>query len=191
MQVEHVAGVGLAAWRATKQEGHLPVRPGVFREVVVNDQGVLALEHEVLAHRAPGVWGEVLDRRRVRGVTCYHNGVLHSPVFFKDRDGLGHLACLLSDSDVDAGQVAAFLVDDRINRDHRLACGTVADDQLSLAAPDRDHGVDGLDACLYGRVDCFADGDVRCDHLYRPELTGLYRSFAVQRLSEGVHDAAD
>jgi len=41
-----------------------------------------------------------------------------------------------------------FLVDDRVDRDGGLPCLAVADDELPLSAPDRDHPVDGLDARL-------------------------------------------
>ena len=55
---------------------------------------------------------------------------------------------LLADGDVDADDVAVALVDDRVDGDGRLAGLAVADDQLALAAADRRHGVDGLDAGL-------------------------------------------
>ena len=63
---------------------------------------------------------------------------------------------LLADRDVDADEVAALLVDDRVDRDGGLARLAVADDQLALAAADRDQGVDGLDAGLDRRVDRLA-----------------------------------
>src|SRR5919112_3561729 len=63
---------------------------------------------------------------------------------------------LLADGDVDAAdllrRVAGFpgflLVDDRVGHDRRLAGLAVTDDELTLAAADRRHGVDGLDAGL-------------------------------------------
>ena len=49
VQVEHVAGVGLAARRAAQQQRHLAVGLGLLGEVVVHDEGVLAVLHPVLA----------------------------------------------------------------------------------------------------------------------------------------------
>ena len=63
---------------------------------------------------------------------------------------------LLADRDVDAahlllrvaGVPGALLVHDRVDGDGGLAGLAVADDQLALAAADRDHRVDGLDPGL-------------------------------------------
>ena len=68
----------------------------------------------------------------------------------------GDRGALLADGDVDAahlllrvaGRPVVLLVDDRVDRDGGLAGLAVADDQLALAAADRGHGVDGLDAGL-------------------------------------------
>ena len=65
VEVEHVAGVGLAARRAAQQQRHLAVGLGLLGQVVVDDEGVLAVVHPVLAHGAAGVGGEVLERGRV------------------------------------------------------------------------------------------------------------------------------
>ena len=66
VQVEDVARVGLAARRAAQQQRQLAVGLGLLGEVVVDDQGVLAVLHPVLAHGAAGVGGEVLERGRLR-----------------------------------------------------------------------------------------------------------------------------
>src|SRR5690606_18975016 len=60
VKVEDVAGVGLAAGRTAKQQGELPVGGRLLAEVVVDAQDVLALPHEVFAHGAAGVGGDVL-----------------------------------------------------------------------------------------------------------------------------------
>ena len=62
---------------------------------------------------------------------------------------LRHRRTLLPDGDIDANHVAALLIDDGVERDGGLAGLPVADDQLALAAADRNHGVDGLDAGLH------------------------------------------
>ena len=55
----------------------------------------------------------------------------------------------LADRDVDGDEVRVLVVDDRVDRDRRLAGLAVADDQLALAAADRDHRVDRLEAGLH------------------------------------------
>ena len=46
-------------------------------------------------------------------------------------------------------QVATFLVDDGVEGDSGLTRLPIADDQLALAAADRNHAIDGLDAGLH------------------------------------------
>ena len=53
--VEHVAGIRLAAGRTTHQQRQLPIRAGLLGQVVVDDQRVLPLLHEVFGHRRAGV----------------------------------------------------------------------------------------------------------------------------------------
>ena len=75
--------VGLAAGRAPQQQRDLPVGLGVLGEVIVYDQCVAALLHELLAHGATGVGGEELQRGRVRGGCRHDDGVLHRAVLFQ------------------------------------------------------------------------------------------------------------
>src|SRR6202008_1697691 len=75
-------------------------------------------------------------------------------------DDLGDGRALLADGDVDAvelgalvaGRVHRLLVQDGGEGDGGLAGRTVADDQLALAAADRDQGVDRLQAGLHRLV---------------------------------------
>ena len=61
-----------------------------------------------------------------------------------------------------------LLIDDRVDGDGRLAGLAVADDQLALAAADRRHGVDGLDAGLQRLIDRLPAGDAGGDRFDRP-----------------------
>ena len=104
---------------------------------------------------------------------------------------LRDLGALLADGDVDADDALALLVDDRVERDGGLAGLAVADDQLALAAADRDHGVDRLDAGLQRGIDVLAEDHARGDALDGRRLVGLDRALAVDRLAERVDHAAD
>ena len=67
------------------------------------------------------------------------------------RENLHHLrdrGALLPNRAVNANQVAALLVDNRVQDDGGLARLAVADDQLALSAPDRNHRVNGFDSGL-------------------------------------------
>ena len=117
--------------------------------------------------------------------------VLHGAVVFQRLHHLRHRGTLLADGDIDADHVAALLVDDGVERDGGLAGLPVADDQLALAAADRNHGVDGLDAGLHRLFHRLAGDHARRQALDRVELRGLDRALAVDGLAERIDHAAD
>jgi hypothetical protein len=84
-----------------------------------------------------------------------------------------------------------LLVDDRVDGDGGLARLAVADDELALAAADRDHRVDGLEAGLHRLVHRLAGHDAGRLELDAAELVGLDRALAVDGLAERVHDATE
>jgi hypothetical protein len=84
--------------------------------------------------------------------------------------GLGDRRVLLADGDVDALHALTLLVEDRVDGDGGLARLAVADDQLALAAADRRHGVDGLDAGLQ-----------RLAHRLAPTMPGAWTSMRRSR----------
>ena len=127
-----------------------------FDKIVVHDQGVPAVVHEVLGHRGAGIGSDVLQRSRIAGAGHDHGGVVHRAVFAQGFDDAGHGRFLLADRHVEALHARVLLVDDRVDADGRLAGLAVADDQLALAAADRRHGVDGLDAGLQRLADRLA-----------------------------------
>src|SRR6185503_18948580 len=98
---------------------------------------------------------------------------------------------LLADGHVEAEDPLPLLVDDRVDRDGGLASAAVADDQLALAAADRDHRVDRLDPGLERLLDRSTVDHARRVPLDGPELLRLDRALPVHRLPEGVDHAAD
>src|SRR5262249_26363294 len=106
-------------------------------------------------------------------------------------DDLRDRRALLADRDVETLHIAAALVDDRVESDRRLAGLAVADDELALAAADRDHGVDRLDAGLERLLHGLAGDDAGRLHLDPAGVLGFDRPLAVDRLTERVHDAAE
>ena len=111
----------------------------------------------------------------------------------------GDRRALLADRDVDAanlllrvaGRPVGLLVDDRVDRDRGLAGLPVADDQLPLAAADRGHRVDGLDAGLHRLLDRLPLHDRRRLHLEGAQRGVLDRAEAVERLAERADHAAE
>ena len=191
VQVEDVARVGLAARRAAQQQRHLAVGLGLLGQVVVDDEGVLAVVHPVLAHGAAGVGGQVLERGGVGGAGQDHHRVLEGAVALEGGHGLGDRGLLLADGDVDALHPQALLVEDGVDGDGGLARLAVADDELALAAADRGHGVDGLDAGLQRLAHRLALDDARGLDLEAAGLGGGDGALAVERLAQGVDHPAE
>jgi hypothetical protein len=191
MEVEDVAGEGLPARRPAEEERHLPVRVRVLREVVVHAERVPAVVEEVLAHRAAGVRGHPLDRRRLRRRRHDDDRVVERAGFLQPVVDLRHRRRLLADGDVDADDVAAPLVEDRVDEDRGLAGRAVADHELALTAPDRDHRVDRLEPGLERLLHRLALHDAGRLELERAPLARVDRARAVQRSPEGIDDPAD
>src|SRR5690606_27575289 len=146
-----------------------------------------ALPHEVLGERSRGIGRDVLHRRRVRRVRGDYDRVVQRPVLAERLHHARDLTGPLADGAVDADDVLALLVDDRVERDGGLPRPTVADDQLTLAATDRDHRVDRLDPGLERLLDRLAKHDTGGDDVDEaPSLDRLDRALAVDRLAEGV-----
>src|SRR5213083_611713 len=170
VQVEHVPRIRLAPGRPPEQQRELPVRRGVLGEVVVDAERVALPVPEVLPHRDARVRRDVLEGGRLGRRGHDDRRVLHGARVFENLDHLRHGRALLPD--------------------RGLAGPAVADDQLALAAPDRDHRVDGLEPGLERLLHRPAVHDARGIPLDRPELLGVDRALAVHRLAERVDDAA-
>ncbi len=191
VDVEHVAGVSLAARGAAEQQGHLPVGDRLLGEIVVDDEGVAAGVAEVLGHGDAGVGRDELEGRRLAGGGGDDGGVLQGAEAPELLDHLGHGALLLADGHVEALHVEALLVDDGVEGHGGLAGLAVADDQLALAAADGDHGVDGLDAGLHRLLDGLAGDDAWGLQLDAAAVGGLDGALAVDGVPEGVDHAAE
>ena len=128
--------------------------------------------------------------RRLGGRRIDHDGVLHGAMLFELGDHVGHGGLFLADGNVDALDAGSHLVDDRVDGDGRFTDLAVADDQFALAATDRDHGVDRLQAGLH-RLRYRLAPDHTGRHLFnRGESIVLDRTLAVDRLAQRVDHAA-
>ncbi len=111
-------------------------------------------------------------------------------MLFERGEHARHGRLLLPHGHVDARNVLAPLVDDRVHGDGCLPGLAVADDQLPLPPADGDHRVDGLDTRLQGLADGLAGDDARGGRLQRPDLRPAYRTLVVEGFAERVDDPA-
>ena len=103
------------------------------------------------------------------------------------RDG----GILLTDRHVHARDALPLLIDDRIDRDCRLARAPIADDQLALAAADGNHRIDGFDARLERLFHGLPLDDAGRHNLDFARLGGVNRTKAIDRAPQRVDDTAD
>ena len=81
VQIEHVAGVSLTSRGTADQQRQCTVGHGVLGQVVVDNEDVLALMHEIFAHGTAGVGCDILQGRKL-GCRCgHHDGVAHGTGF--------------------------------------------------------------------------------------------------------------
>ncbi len=191
MQVKHVTRIGFSSGRSAEQQRHRSISHRMLGKIVINDQDILSLIHKVLRHRAPRIGSDILQRRHITGGRGNHDGILHGFSFCQRLHQLSNGGFLLSDRDIDADHIFAFLVEDRIDRDGSFAGLTVADNQLTLAFADRHHRIDGLDSGLQRLVDRLAHQHAGRRVFDRTFFFGNDRTLAVDRLSERVDHAAN
>src|SRR6266513_5834314 len=199
MQIEHVARIGFAARRTAQQQRHLAVGDSLLGQIVIDDDRVHAVVAEIFAHGAAGERRDVLHRRRIRRGGGDDNGIFQRALLFQHLDELRNGRTLLANRDVDAiqldllvaGGVERLLVQNGVERDRGLAGLAVSDDQLALAAADRDQRVDRLQPGRHRLVDRLARNDAgRLDVDAHP-LLGLDRALAVDRIAERIDHAAE
>ena len=159
----------------------------MFREIVVDAEGMTAPVHEVLAHRASGIGREVLERRRLGGGSRNHDRVVERVVVLERADHLGHRRKLLAHRNIDRDDAGVPLVDDRVHRDRGLAGLPVADDQLPLTPADRDHGVHGLHPGLQRLLHRLPRHDAGGNPFHRVRFGSFDRSLPVQGPPERIH----
>ena len=199
MQIEHVTGIGLASGRTAQQQRHLPIRHGLFREIIVDDHRVHAVVAEIFAHGAAGKRREKLhgggigrgcrndDRIVERAVLLQHFGELHhGRAFLAD----GHVDTIELDLLV-ARRVERLLIENGVERDRGLPGLPIADDQLTLAATDRNERVNGLQPGGHRLVHGSARDNARRFDVHASALFRIDRPLAVDRVAERVDDAAE
>src|SRR3984893_12858118 len=198
MEIEHVDRIGLQSGRTAQQQRHLAIGHGLLGEVVIDDDRVHAVVAEILAHGAAGERRQELHRLRIGGGGGHDDRVVERALLLQHPDELGYGRALLPDRDIDAieldllvaGGVEGFLVEEGIERDRGLAGLAVADDELALAAADRDQGVDRLEAGRHRLVHGFAWDDAGRLHVHA--LAPAHdRALVVDRIAERIDDAAE
>ena len=191
MQVKDIAGIGLASRGTADQQRKRTIGNGMLGQVIVDDEDMLALVHEILTHSAACVGGDILQRAELRCCRTDNGRVRHRTVFLKVLHQCCHGRALLADGNINAEDILALLVDDRIGRNDRLTGLAVTDDQLALAAANGNHRVDGLDAGLQRLLDRLALQNTGGRALDGAVVGSLNGALTVNGLAQRVDHAAD
>jgi hypothetical protein len=144
VEVEDISGVGLSSRRSSKQKRHLSVGDGLLGQIVVDDQGVLAVVSEPFTHGTSREGSEVLKGSGVGGGSGNDNGVLQGVVLLEGLDELSDGRSLETDGDVNTVELLALvvtvvpllLVKDSVNGDGGFTGLSVTNDKLSLTSTD-------------------------------------------------------
>src|SRR5215212_1183158 len=158
-----------------------------------------AVVAEIFAHGAAGERCDVLHRRWIGRGRRDNDRILQRPLLFEQLDELSDGRTLLADRDIDAIQldllvrlrVQRLLVQNCVKRDRGLAGLAVTDDQLALAAADRDQRVDRLEPGRHRLVDRFARNNAGRLDVDALALGRLDRALAVDRIAECIDHAAE
>ena len=159
-------------------------------QVIVNDQHVFALVHEIFRHGYAGVRSQVLQRSGLCGRSGHDDGVVLGTVFFKGTGQACNRGGLLADGYINAENAVPFLVDDRIDDDGGFTGATVADDQFTLTTSDRYHGVDSLDTGLQRYIYRFTVCNARRRGFDRTGSGIFDFTQAIDGFAQGVDDTA-
>jgi hypothetical protein len=192
--------------------------PCLLRQIIVDDDGVLAVVTEVLSHGGTSEGSKVLQRtlkncqrgitnaggfnlRSLGGSGGNDDGVLHGVVLLKSLNELSDGGTLLTDGNVDTVKlllligtgnvVPTLLVEHGVESDGSLTGLTITNDQLTLTTTDGNHGVDGLETSLYGLRDGLTGENTGSLELSTASLGGLEGTLAIDGVTEGVNDTAE
>src|SRR5215211_2324859 len=165
MQIEHIAGIRFTSGRTAKKQRNLAVCPRMFGKIIINDQGIASSFHEFFTNGSSRIGSDILQRRRLICSSNDDNCVVHGTGALQNTKRACNSSLLLSDGHVDTNQVLAFLINDRVNGNGRLAGLTITNNQFALSPPNRNHRVDGLDARLDRRIHILTIHHTRSDTL--------------------------
>ena len=81
MEIEHIARICLTSRGTLKQQGKGTVCNRVLGKIIVNDQYVFSLIHEILCQRRTGIRCDILKRSRIGCRSCNNNRIVQCLIF--------------------------------------------------------------------------------------------------------------
>src|SRR5207248_2348252 len=143
---------------------------------------------EKFTHGTRRIRRDVLHGRRFRGRGRHHDRVIHRAGVSQRLYDLRDRRALLPNATINADQVTAALIDDGVENDRGLAGLPVADDQLALAAANRNHRINRLQTRRHRLAHRLAINYAGSNALDRVVALAGNRAFVVNRLPKRVDD---
>ena len=169
----------------------MAVGHSMLGEVIVDHQGMATVVADMLSYGATAVGGYVLHWSGLRGTCGYDHGVVHCAILSELVHDLGYGGSLLSDGNIDAGDIAPLLVEDRIDHHRRLSGLAVSNDQLTLSPANGYHRIDSLEPCLERLFNGLTGHDSWGLEFDPSVFCGLNGSSSIDGFSEGIDDSPD
>ena len=198
MQVEHIARIGFAAGRPAKQQRHLAIGDGLFGKVIIGDHRMHTIVAEEFAHRAARKWCQILHGRGIGRCGRDDDRIIERAIVFERLDELGDGRALLAAGDIDAIELFLLrphnmdrpLIENGVENDRSLAGLPIADDELALAAADRDQSIDSLEAGRHRFVHRLSRNDAGRLDVDAAALGCADRTLTVDGIAERINHAA-
>ena len=159
-------------------------------QIIIYDEDILALIHEILSQCRTGIRCDVLQGCRIAGGCGYDNSVIHGIVLLQGSYQLCNGGCLLTDGYIDTYHILTLLVQDGVDGDGGLTGLTVTDDQLTLSTTDGEHGIDCQNTGLHRYTYGLSVHDGRSRLLDGTIPLFLNGTCAVDGCSQSIHDPA-
>src|ERR1035441_9236075 len=102
-------------------------------EIVVNNQDIASLFHEVFCNAGCRIRRDVDEAGRIIVFYDNHNGVVHRTLLVEVSHYFSHGGRALANRTVDANHILSALVEDGVDGDGSLAGLSIAENQFSLA----------------------------------------------------------
>ncbi len=159
-------------------------------QIVINNQNIFSLVHEILCQGSRRIGRDVLNGCCFTGGGRHDGGVFHGTVLLQVLHERRHGGLFLADGHVNTNAVLVFLVNDGVHGNGGFSRLPVADDELTLATANGEHGIDGQNTGLHGFADGLSVNDTRRRLLNGTIVICDDAAVAVDGLAQGIDHTA-
>ncbi|EJX07230.1 hypothetical protein EVA_04658 [gut metagenome] len=191
MQIENVTRISLSSRGTTNQQRQCTISHCMLGQVIINDEGIFTLTHEIFSNGTARIRSNVLHGSHFAGGSTHNHSIIHGTVLFQSVYQLSNGGLFLADGHINAEHTLALLVDDGIGSNHSLTGLAVANNQFTLTAANRNHAVNCFDTGLKRHRNALALDDAGSWALDGAILLCINGTLTVDGLAQSIHNAAN